>query len=473
MTPQAQLILLAWLPILLYFFRYFSARRAIVIGFIAAWLFLPQQTKYILLGFPDYDRTSATCYSIVLSAILFDFRQLKSFKFGWIDVFMLMWCFAPAASSLTNGLGLYDGLSSALAHIIQYGCPYFIGRIYLGDLTGLRQLAVSIFISGVIYAPLCWFESIMSPQLHRLVYGYHGIRQFGQSYRLGGYRPNVFMIHGLSVGMWMMAAALIGVWLWQARVLKHFLNIPMGVWVAGLIFTHIIVRSTGAYLYMLFGLLILLSAKWLRTALPLLILICSLAFYLSLGVTGNFTGEQADQIISVASDIAGSERAQSLQFRFDNEELLVEKAQERMIFGWGGWGRNRVYDYNHSGELVDITVTDSLWVIAYGSNGIVGLVGVFGSLLVPAVGLIILRYPGRTWFHPKVAPAAVLAVILTLYALDNCLNDQYNPVFTVVSGAMAGLVLKQPESRQLKRPHQSPLLVRTQPPQVIEVKKQS
>jgi hypothetical protein len=244
--------------------------------------------------------------------------------------------------------------------------------------------------------------------------------------------------------MWMMAALLVAIWLWQSGIIKNFRNVPMNLIVPGLFVTHLLVRSTGAYLYMFYGLIILLTAKWLRSSFPLLLLISALSFYLYLGATGNFTGDKADQIISVATDIAGEDRAQSLKFRFDNEELLVEKALERMTFGWGGWGRNRVYDYNWADELVDVSVTDSLWIIAYGLNGVVGLSGVFGSIFLPAL-VFIFRYPANTWFKPQIAPAAVIAVIVVLYGLDCCLNYQYNPVFTLASGGIAGLCLTNPE----------------------------
>ncbi|MEL7034518.1 MAG: O-antigen ligase domain-containing protein [Cyanobacteria bacterium J06592_8] len=445
MTPQAQLVMQAWLPVVLCLFKVFPPQRAVVISFTFSWLFLPQKVIFMFPGLPEYDRISATCYSILIATCIFDFKRFSSFKFGWLDIPMLMWCVSPFISSMTNGLGLYDGVSAILNRTMQYGVPYFLGRIYLNDLKGIRELVMGIFVGGLIYAPLCLFESVMSPQLHRMVYGYHGIREFLQSVRLGGFRPNVFMRHGLSVGMWMMAALLVAFWLWQSGALKTFWNIPMSWIVAGLYITHILVRSTGAYVYMLYGLVILFTAKWFRTALPLTILISALSFYLFLGVTGNFTGEQADQIISVATDIAGEDRAQSLAFRFDHEEGLVEKARERIIFGWGGWGRNRVFDYNWAGELVDVSVTDSLWVIAYGVNGVVGLAGVFGSIFLPAVSFTLIRYPASTWFNPKVAPAAVLVVITVLYALDCCLNNQFNPVFTLATGGLAGLCLKKPE----------------------------
>jgi hypothetical protein len=192
----------------------------------------------------------------------------------------------------------------------------------------------------------------------------------------------------------------------------------------------------------------MLVAKFLRTSLPLVLLIVILSSYLYMGMTGSFTGAQADQIITVANQIAGPDRAQSLEFRLDNEEILGEKARQRFIFGWGGYGRNRVFDYNWAGELVDITVTDSLWIIAFGINGAIGLVSIFGSPLIGSFSFLWLRYPAQVWLNPRVAPAAMLATISVLYMLDCSLNNQPNPVFTVASGGVAGLVMSPPEKKK-------------------------
>lgn len=441
MTPQAQLVLLLLLPLVLYLFKQFPPYRAVVISFIIAWLFLPQRTVFSFPGLPDYDRSTVTCYSIMLATCLYSFETLKTFKLGWLDIFMLIWCICPFLSSMTNSLPAYDGLAATLTQTVQYGIPYFLGRLYLNDLKGLHELAMGIFIGGIVYAPLCILESLISPQLHRMVYGYHAIGQFSQSYRLGGYRPNVFMIHGLAVGMWMMATALIALWFWQSGTLKKFLNIPMNLWFIGLYIVHLLVRSTGAYLYMVMGVVILFSAKFLRTSLPLVLLIMMLSSYLYLGVTGNFTGEKADKIVQTATDLAGPDRAQSLEFRFNNEELLVEKAIQKMWFGWGAGGKNRVYEYTSTGEKKDMAVTDSLWIIAYGTHGAIGIISLFGTSLLPALAFSLFCYPAKTWFRPQVAGAAVLSVITVLYVLDNLLNDMYNPVFTLASGALAGLIM--------------------------------
>jgi len=204
MTPQAQLAMLAWIPILLYLFVRFPVQKAVVIGFIGAWLFLPQKAGFSFPGFPDYSRISAASYGILLATCIFDVGRFQRFKLGWFDLPMLIWCLCPIASSVSNDLGLYDGLSSALSQTVQWGFPYFLGRIYFNNLKGLRLLAVGIFLGGIVYVPLCLYEIRMSPQLHSMVYGYFP-HSFAQTARYGGFRPQVFMQHGLAVGLWMMA----------------------------------------------------------------------------------------------------------------------------------------------------------------------------------------------------------------------------------------------------------------------------
>lgn len=441
MSPQAQFVLIAWIPVVFILFRRFPPQTAIIVSFITAWLFLPQGVDFSLPLIPDYDRLSATCYAVLLATFFYDAQRFYTFKFGWLDLPMAIWCICPMASSLSNGLGIYDGSVASLTAIVTYGVPYFIGRIYFNNLAGLRQLATGIFLGGLVYLPLCLIEIAISPQLHRLVYGYHGVKQFSQSIRYGGFRPTVFMQHGLSVGMWMMAVTLIAIWLWQARVITRIAGFPITWFIPVLLVTFVLLKSTGAYLYLLYGIAILFTAKWLRTALPLLVLIVMIFSYILMGTSGAITPERSDQVVAIAGDIAGADRAHSLDFRLSNEEILVNKARQKMIFGWGGWDRNRVFEYNYQDELVDTTITDSLWIIAFGVNGLVGLIAIFSSSLLPALSFFYFCYPASSWFHPKVAPAAMLATITTLYMLDCTLNNLPNPVFTLASGGIAGIVI--------------------------------
>jgi hypothetical protein len=448
MSLQAQFVIIAWIPLVFYLFKRFTAPNAVVISFIMGFLFLPEGVEFALPLIPNYDKLSATCYSILLATFFYDHQRFRDFKFSWLDLPMSIWCLCPLASSISNDLGVYDGVAASLNFIVTYGVPYLIGRIYLNNLTGMRQLATGIFLGGLLYIPFCLVEVATSPQLHRLVYGYDGFREIAQSIRYGGFRPTVFTQHGLAVGMWMMAATLIGIWLWQGKVIDKVLGFPIAWLMPVLLITFILLKSTGAYAYLLYGIVILLAAKWLRTAIPLLVLIVMIGSYILLGATGTFTAKHSEEIVAVAEEVAGADRAWSLEFRLNNEEVLGDKARLRKFFGWGGWNRNRVYEDNADGEFADTTVTDSLWIIAFGVNGLVGMIAIFCSFLLPALSFFGLCYPASAWFHPKVAPAAVLATITVLYMLDCTLNNQANPVYTLASGGIAGLVIAQ---QQLSR----------------------
>ena len=62
----------------------------------------------------------------------------------------------------------------------------------------------------------------------------------------------------------------------------------------------------------------------------------------------------------------------SLEFRFYHEGLLLEHAKDKILFGWGGWGRSTFYN----------SVTDGTWIIILGSSGILGFLAYFGLALL-------------------------------------------------------------------------------------------
>lgn len=439
------LVMFLWIPVVIYLFSRFPARKAVVISFIVAWLFLPQAILE-LPGLPNYTKISATCFGILLATIIYDVGRFSTFRFSWIDVPMAIWCICPFFSSLTNGLGLYDGVSATMYQTVDWGIPYFLGRIYINTLDSFRLLATGMFMGGLSYVPLCLFENRFSPQLHRIVYGDHAFLDFGQSIRLGGFRPTVFMHHGLAVGAFMMVATLSGVWLWQAGTLKRLWNMPMS-WLVGALFaTLILVRSSGAYGLFALGIGMMFLGRRLRTALPVFLMILAVFAYLYLNtLTQSYI---TDQLIDVLSSIFPEDRIESLEFRFNNEELLVQKAQQQIWFGWGGYGRALV----PLNEWGGITVQDSLWIIAFGHNGIVGLLSLYIGMLLPVFTLFWSRYPARQWFNPKVAPVAVLAVGVLLYMVDCILNALINPLYVLAAGGIAGLVLKPKEKLRKSRP---------------------
>ena len=92
-------------------------------------------------------------------------------------------------------------------------------------------------------------------------------------------------------------------------------------------------------------------------------LLCVAPIYYAVRISDIWSGQSA---VELARSLLNDERAQSLEFRLDNEDLLIAKALQRPIFGWGGWGRNFVYDES---EHRRVTVVDGMWIIALGSYG--------------------------------------------------------------------------------------------------------
>lgn len=429
-SPLVTVMLIGWFPVVVGLFALLPPRRAVLVGFLAAWLFLPiAEFEFRLV--PEINKMTVTSLSVLLGVVLFDLNRLINFRPRWLDIPIALFCVAPMFSSLANGLGFYDGASEMLRQVLRWGFPYFIGRLYFTDLRGARELAVAVFIAGLIYVPLCLYEVRMSPQLHRMLYGYHQ-HEFFQHVRFGGWRPMVFMSHGLMVGAFMMAAALCGFWLWLTKAMKQVAGIPLPFFIAALFLTTVMVKSVAAIVLLFAGVVILTAVHYARNSIPITAAATITVFYLLLRATGLWSGAG---MVDVVEPILGERRAASLEFRLENERNLSQRAREQPLFGWGGWGRARVHD--PTGR--DISVTDSLWIITLGNNGFFGLAALVAAVLLPAL-LLRRRIPPSLWTHPAAAPTAVLAVLLVLWMVDNLLNAMVNPVYLLAAGGLAGMV---------------------------------
>lgn len=439
MTPLVPLTMFGWIPVVLFLFSRFPPRRAVIIAFVGAWCFLPNASFKFASGIPEYTKMSATCLGVLLGMAIFDSERLSRLHFVSADTPMLLWLVSPFLSSISNGLGAYDGISAVFRQCVIWGLPYFIGRLYLTDLAALADLAMGFFLGGLAYVPLCLLEIRISPQLHRMLYGFYAHPDFAQNIRMGGYRPMVFMEHGLMVGMWMAGASLVGGWCLVSGQLKSRFGSRAKPLLAILAVTTVLVKSMGALGLALMGLGMLFATKWSRSKGFILLLVLLPLLYIATRSTGIFSGEAVvDAIAAVQPD-----RAASLQFRLENENILLEKARQRILLGWGGWGRARVY--NDLGE--DISVTDGLWIIVFGNHGLFGLLALTGVMLLPPM-LLLRRVPVTRWADPEVAPAAALAVLLALYMTDCLLNAMVNPMFVLVAGGItsAAVLETQPHT---------------------------
>ena len=139
-----------------------------------------------------------------------------------------------------------------------------------------------------------------------------------------------------------------------------------------------------------------------------------------------------------ATSQVSTDRSDSLAFRLANEDELLAKANQRPLFGWGTWGRNRFYNgYNDS----DSSVTDGTWIIVVGSFGWIGYLACFGLLCYPLAARIV---KPKRFGRAKVATAtAGLGLILTINLIDLVPNSSLFPLTWLIVGALSvpGLTL--------------------------------
>src|SRR5438874_1897563 len=155
----------------------------------------------------------------------------------------------------------------------------------------------------------------MSPQLHTLVYGYHQ-HEFQQTMRFGGWRPTVFMHHGIMVGFWMSMASLAGIWLWASGVLRTLFRIPLPWLLGPLVLTTTLCKSLGGLVLLLVGLAVMMSIRWGSPRLAVVALALAAPLYFAIRIPKVWSGLELTEVSSLVS----TERASSLKYRLTNED---------------------------------------------------------------------------------------------------------------------------------------------------------
>ncbi|MEO0586681.1 MAG: hypothetical protein AAF078_03490 [Planctomycetota bacterium] len=427
MRELADLALYAWGPTVLVLFLLMPGRRAAITSFLVAWLFLPNNEIEIKL-LPDYTKVTATIYCTLLGIVLFDLKGLRTFRFHLIDIPVVAYCMLPAWSSISGGFGAYDGLSNMLNQTTIWGMPYFIGRYYLRKPSDFEDVIWGIIIGACVYMPLCLYEGRMSPSFHRWVYGWNPSSML-QAFRFGGWRPMVFLQHGLMVGIFMWAGA-VSCWvMWRSGKFGSRMWISKGGLLSlALIFTAIWCRSTGATLLGVFALGLFEMARSRRMIWPALAASAIPPVYVFIRTALNYHGEH---LVWLAGFI-NEDRAASLRTRFESEMLVWRLLGGDWIFGAGR--------FKFVGEVVDghKVIPDSFWSIALGSYGIVGLSAFMLAMTLPIL-VPLAEWPKRVLLSPGYAAVLTMILLVVTFLLDMLLNAMYNPIFLMGLGGLAGL----------------------------------
>lgn len=419
MNSVAYLVLLGWVPFGLLLFAALPARRAALAVLSLGWLFLPI-LEIPLPGIPDFDKPAAVSYSLLLGVLIFDAKRLTTLRVRLCDVAMLAWILAGPLASLANQLGTHDALAQIWQRSFNWGVPYLIGRLYLNSPAGVRDFLWTLFLSGLLYAPFALWEIRMSPQLHRIVYG-EAQHFFAQTMRGGGWRPMVFMRHGLELSLYMAMAAFAGVTLWRHGRVKKVAGIPSGLLVTALVGTVVLCKSTGATLLLLLSIGLSWGALglWTRRA-----LMAGIPAFLTARIAspGSLEGALVDTAALLSPD-----RASSLAYRFANEQLLMDNVLQNLLIGSGSWTFLNATD-SWTGQ-VQTAVPDSLWIIAIATTGLVGLVSLQLFTWLPAARAVTSR---------SSAPELVGAgLILSMTVLDGLVNALVPAIVIALAGGLS------------------------------------
>jgi hypothetical protein len=427
----AAVLLVSWIPVTMVLFALMPARRAVFASAIAAWLFLPPDAVISIPGLPDYDKTMAVGASLLLSILIFEPGRLLLFRFRWFDVPMVVFCLCPFFSSISNDLGAYDGAASAFKQCLVWGVPYWVGRVYLTDTASFREFGLAMIIGTICLVPLFLFEIKMSPMLQPILYGFGSSRGSFTS-RYGGYRPEIFFSTSLECGLWMNAVALVAFWFWRRGVVTHLWAIPAGLIFGLLSVIAVLCKTFGATSIVLAGGMSLVISVQTKTKWLMWSLLFFAPLFCTLRTTELWSGRSIVQFLEM---IGRGDRADSLDFRFENDDMLIAKAMQRPLFGWGGWGRSRVYD-EFGGCL---TTMDAYWTIILGQYGCIGLVSVTLMMLLPAI-LFLKRFPIEQWKLQSLAPVVVIATIVDLFMLDCLANAMPNMIYFMAAGGLFNIV---------------------------------
>ena len=435
------LVLLAWIPFTLVMFQRFDVAKATAISMFSAVMFLPEHAHYDLPLTPDLDKGNLSNVVLVL-ILLFQYpRQRNSARLGSGPeaVFVLL-PLAHIATWLTNrdplvygiaqktflpGMGLRDALSGIIWDAFGLLFPFLVGRIAFQSLGDLRRLLHIFAMVGIVYIPMIFFELRFSPQLHTWIYGYPAIVEFLQTLRWGGYRPYVFTRHGIALALIIFGSLMSAGALYRGRLFLLGTKSSVLVWV--LFVVMILIKSTGAIVYAVATLPLQLATRvkmQMRVASVIGLIAITYPYLRSQDLV------PVDDITEAAMMIS-EDRAGSLRFRFDNEEILLEKAQERLMFGWGGYGRPRVYS-DWDGQ--DISVTDGYWIIRLGAFGLIGMFVPFFLLVFPV--LFSARRTKRFPDSPPLYLLGGLALYVAINALELVPNSLTYSLPLVLAGAL-------------------------------------
>lgn len=432
-----------WPLVAVALFAQLAVVPAVIWSMLLSFLILPSEFKVDLPGLPPIDKVTLPNLMLLLLVVRKGKLNLGAMPTGALLLVALL-AVGVVGTTLTNGDPVWTGDGDlpgltdydALASLVNEGLmilPLFIGWRWFASASSHRRFLQVMFFLGLAYSLLMLLEVRLSPQLHRWVYGYFPT-SFSQQIRQGGFRPVVFFKHGLWCAFFGMSVILAGSALWReerAARRGRQKSKQEGKLLGAVFYMYgvlVLCKSVGSLVYasVLAPLILLFSVTaQLRVA------ICFAVLAFGYPVLRGAGWVPVDDLLGFVSSYS-AERAQSLETRFTNEGELLDHAESRLLFGWGGWGRNRVHDLD-TGE--DVSITDGYWILTIGAWGWAGYAARFGLLGLPV--LLIWRRARRSREKVPYATAA-LTVLLSISMVELLPNSVFMPWTWLIVGGLFG-----------------------------------
>jgi hypothetical protein len=433
----AALAILAWPIVAIALYRTKPVTEATLWTILGALLLLPSGVFIKLPMIPAIDKNSVPNLCVLVGCFMLVPRRGRSGSvFGLVEILALMFIVGPVITSSFNndtivigdrilpGVGVYDGVSALLGQLVMF-LPFVVGRRVFRESSGAELVVRCLVLAGLFYSLPMLLEIRLSPQLSNWIYGFFP-SGFGSEMRYGGFRPVVFMKNGLTAAFFMMTTFLAAMALWRVNDrIKSFPPMGTSAYLGTIV---VLCKSAGALMYAVF---VGLAVSWAKpkTQVRLAAVLASIALlYPVLRITDTFPDKF---LVDIAASFEQT-RADSLKFRFDQEQQLLDRASQRFAFGWGRYGRNRVYE--ETGK--DSSITDGSWIQTLGQFGFIGFLAQFGLLAWPvfraATAFKFVRTERDRVFF------SVIALIVALGLIEQLPNSSINSWNWLLAGCLLG-----------------------------------
>jgi len=453
-----------WIPIALWgAHRWPPAKAAALLLFLPV-MFLPDRVYFDLPGLPQLAKNEIAIFWLFLGVLMFHRGRFRSVRLNnWVKLAILLLLGGKvltvflnsdpvwSASVLVPSHRPYDVVHLLVRSTLRHVLPFVLGVAMFNSAKDLRILFRIFVGAALVYSIFQLIELRLSPQLHRWVYGFYP-HSFLQTRRDGGFRPSVFMQHGIAVAMFTMASIVAAAGLYKTRIEVFRTGARWAFAYLWLIL--MLSKSLAAFLYTLIAVPLILLATpktQFRVAAVLAVIVLAYPAARSMDLV------PVDHIRDWVASEYSEQRVSSVMTRFVNEERLLERASERSFFGWGQWCRACVRD-PESGRRV--SVSDGDWIITWGQFGRVGFLGKYLLLLLPIfLSARRLKYVHRESDRRLLA---ALALIIGFSVFDLLPNGNFNYLAFAFSGALMGcsVGIVQHDARQAKLRRERAMIAR-------------